>query len=176
MLCPGSTEDATAQHVSKKRRAAESSDGVSEGGAGDVARARPTWEDMVIAYSTIPGQCAGVSIHVNNLIARLREPPGPRQGHLVHPVAGGGVHGARPRHGAGGPPAHDQVTADGHHFGWDVELTTKFRQKLLRKKINNLFYLRNVLKIILFLDDVFEYIISLFLFTVYCVSVHSAGC
>lgn len=50
-------EDATAQHVSKKRRAAESSDGVAEGGAGDVARARPTWEDMVIAYSTIPGQC-----------------------------------------------------------------------------------------------------------------------
>ena len=46
-----------AQHVSKKRRAAESLDGVSEGGAGDVARARPTWEDMVIAYSTIPGQC-----------------------------------------------------------------------------------------------------------------------
>ena len=44
------------QHVSKKRRAAESLDGVAEGGAGDVARARPTWEDMVIAYSTIPGQ------------------------------------------------------------------------------------------------------------------------
>ena len=75
------------QHVSKKRRAAESLDGVSEGGAGDVARARPTWEDMVIAYSTIPGQwplestqqcypyCARV--HVIHLIARLREPPGP---------------------------------------------------------------------------------------------------
>ena len=46
-----------AQHVSKKRRAAESLDGVAEGAAGDVARARPTWEDMVIAYSTIPGQC-----------------------------------------------------------------------------------------------------------------------
>ena len=105
-------EDAAAQHVSKKRRAAESSDGVSEGGAGDVARARPTWEDMVIAYSTIPGRCVLESPHSNvtHLIARVREPPGPRQGHLVHPVAGGGVHGARPRHGAGGPPAHDQVT------------------------------------------------------------------
>ena len=80
-----------AQHVSKKRRAAETCDGVSEGGAGDVARARPTWEDMVIAYSTIPGQwplestqqcypycqCARVSVHVTHLIARLREPPGP---------------------------------------------------------------------------------------------------
>ena len=52
------------QHVSKKRRAAETCDGVSEGGAGDVARARPTWEDMVIAYSTIPGQWQPESTHM----------------------------------------------------------------------------------------------------------------
>ena len=89
VICPGSTEDAMAQHVSKKRRAAETCDGVAEGGAGDVARARPTWEDMVIAYSTIPGQCvlestqqcypycARVSVHVTPRVARLREPPGP---------------------------------------------------------------------------------------------------
>ena len=52
------------QHVSKKRRAAETCDGVAEGGTGDVARARPTWEDMVIAYSTIPGQCPLESTHM----------------------------------------------------------------------------------------------------------------
>ena len=41
---------------SKKRRAT-ALDGISDPGAPamDVSRARPTWEDMVIAYSTIPG-------------------------------------------------------------------------------------------------------------------------
>jgi len=39
-----------------KKRKNESVDGVAGGGeGGDVARARPTWEDMIIAYSTIPG-------------------------------------------------------------------------------------------------------------------------
>ena len=43
------------RHLTKKRKN-ESVDGVSAvGEAGDVARARPTWEDMIIAYSTIPG-------------------------------------------------------------------------------------------------------------------------
>ena len=41
--------------MSKKRKN-ESMDAVSQPiDAGDVARARPTWEDMIIAYSTIPG-------------------------------------------------------------------------------------------------------------------------
>ena len=40
---------------SKKRRA-EALDGISQDlDGGDVGRARPTWEDMIIAYSTIPG-------------------------------------------------------------------------------------------------------------------------
>ena len=39
-----------------KKRKNESVDGVSGvGEAGDISRARPTWEDMIIAYSTIPG-------------------------------------------------------------------------------------------------------------------------
>ena len=43
------------KHMSKKRKN-ESLDAVSQPSeAGDVARARPTWEDMIIAYSTIPG-------------------------------------------------------------------------------------------------------------------------
>lgn len=43
------------KHLSKKRKN-ESVDAVSQANAdGDVARARPTWEDMIIAYSTIPG-------------------------------------------------------------------------------------------------------------------------
>ena len=65
-----------AQHVSKKRRAAESLDGVAEGGAGDVARARPTWEDMVIAYSTIPGQWPLESTHSNvtHIVSVLESP------------------------------------------------------------------------------------------------------
>ena len=37
-----------------KKRRAEALDGVA-GDVGDVCRARPTWEDMIIAYSTIPG-------------------------------------------------------------------------------------------------------------------------
>jgi len=43
------------KHVSKKRRN-ESLDAVScPGDNCDVSKARPTWEDMIIAYSTIPG-------------------------------------------------------------------------------------------------------------------------
>ena len=43
------------KHMSKKRKN-ESVDAVSKASdVGDVARARPTWEDMIIAYSTIPG-------------------------------------------------------------------------------------------------------------------------
>lgn len=43
------------KHVSKKRRN-ESLDAVSCAGENcDVSKARPTWEDMIIAYSTIPG-------------------------------------------------------------------------------------------------------------------------
>ena len=40
-----------------KKRKNESVDAVSGVGeaAGDISRARPTWEDMIIAYSTIPG-------------------------------------------------------------------------------------------------------------------------
>ena len=52
------TEGAAAspsKHVSKKRKN-ESVDAVSQASdASDVSRARPTWEDMIIAYSTIPG-------------------------------------------------------------------------------------------------------------------------
>merc|ERR1719422_945208 len=43
-------------HHSAKKRKNESVDGVAGAGdGGDVSRARPTWEDMIIAYSTIPG-------------------------------------------------------------------------------------------------------------------------
>ena len=49
--------DGPAKPLAKKRKN-ESVDGVSgvgEAGGGDLSRARPTWEDMIIAYSTIPG-------------------------------------------------------------------------------------------------------------------------
>ena len=43
------------KHVTKKRRN-ESLDAIANhADAGDVSKARPTWEDMIIAYSTIPG-------------------------------------------------------------------------------------------------------------------------
>merc|ERR1719234_1280585 len=47
-------EDKNEAHGQAKKRRAEALDGVA-GDIGDVCRARPTWEDMIIAYSTIPG-------------------------------------------------------------------------------------------------------------------------
>ena len=34
-----------------------------KGDTGDVAKARPTWEDMIIAYSTIPGNLQNSRIY-----------------------------------------------------------------------------------------------------------------
>jgi len=50
-------EEQEAQGSQSKKRRAAALDGISDPGAlaMDVSRARPTWEDMVIAYSTIPG-------------------------------------------------------------------------------------------------------------------------
>ena len=40
----------------RRKRRADASDTVPFGkNAGEISRARPTWEDMIIAYSTIPG-------------------------------------------------------------------------------------------------------------------------
>lgn len=39
----------------KKRRAGTDRDTIPWTEFGEVNKARPTWEDMVIAYSTIPG-------------------------------------------------------------------------------------------------------------------------
>ena len=36
-----------------------------KGDTGDVAKARPTWEDMIIAYSTIPGNLQKTRINMN---------------------------------------------------------------------------------------------------------------
>merc|ERR1711934_172292 len=47
-------EEKNEAHGQAKKRRAEALDGIA-GDIGDVCRARPTWEDMIIAYSTIPG-------------------------------------------------------------------------------------------------------------------------
>jgi len=48
-------EEQTQSHQPKKRRA-EALDAIAGvHDIGDICRARPTWEDMIIAYSTIPG-------------------------------------------------------------------------------------------------------------------------
>jgi len=47
-------EERNEAHGQAKKRRAEALDGIA-GDIGDVCRARPTWEDMIIAYSTIPG-------------------------------------------------------------------------------------------------------------------------
>jgi len=50
-----SNQASPSKHQAKKRRN-ESLDAIAcAGDTGDVAKARPTWEDMIIAYSTIPG-------------------------------------------------------------------------------------------------------------------------
>ena len=42
--------------VSRRRRHGSSTDSFPwNAGHGDIDKARPTWEDMIIAYSTIPG-------------------------------------------------------------------------------------------------------------------------
>jgi len=50
----GVEEEGGEVHGGAKKRRAEALDGIA-GDIGDVCKARPTWEDMIIAYSTIPG-------------------------------------------------------------------------------------------------------------------------
>merc|ERR1719422_1431901 len=50
----GVEEEGGEVHGGAKKRRAEALDGIA-GDVGDVCKARPTWEDMIIAYSTIPG-------------------------------------------------------------------------------------------------------------------------
>ena len=121
-----------------KKRRAEALDGIA-GDIGDVCRARfpstnvkvptilqtnlishclrPTWEDMIIAYSTIPGYA---SLRWQKQVVNVPSiwiviPKGPPTWHMVCAKPCGSVHDPLTWHGVGGPAEDDQRAAQPLH-------------------------------------------------------------